>query len=77
MLYDDLDECGGSGRERIYVCIWLIHDVIQQNLTHIAKQLHSSKKKKKKKERKAAESNDTENEYYLYQTCKLRHRKVK
>ena len=51
MLYDDLDECGGSGRERIYVCIWLIHDVIQQNLTHIAKQLHSSKKKKKRKEK--------------------------
>ena len=76
MLCDDLDECGGSGRERIYVCIWLIHDVIQQNLTHIAKQLHSSKKKKKKK-RKAAESNDTENENYLYQRCKLRHRKVK
>ena len=49
MLCDDLDECGGSGRERIYVCIWLIHDVIQQNLTHIAKQLHSSKKKKKEK----------------------------
>ena len=51
MLCDDLDECGGSGRERIYVCIWLIHDVIQQNLTHIAKQLHSSKKKKKKQQK--------------------------
>ena len=51
MLCDDLDECGGSGRERIYVCIWLIHDVIQQNLTHIAKQLHSSKKEKKRKEK--------------------------
>ena len=57
------------------VYIRLMHDAVQQDLTCIASNYIPVKTEKKKK--KAAESNDTENEYYLYQTGKLRHRKVK
>ena len=56
------------------VYIRLMHDAVQQDLTRIASNYIPVKTEKKEK---AAESNDTENEYYLYQTGKLRHRKVK
>lgn len=42
MLHGDLDEwdgCGGkeAQRERVYVCIWMIHAVVQQKLTQNCK----------------------------------------
>ena len=53
MLHGDLDGwdvCGGKEvqRERVYVCIWIIHVVVQQKLTQNCKAPIPQFKKKKK-----------------------------
>ena len=52
MLHGDLDGwdgCGGKEvqRERVYVCIWMIHAVVQQKLTQNCKAPILQLKKKK------------------------------
>lgn len=53
MFHSDLDEwdvCGGKEvqRERVYVCIWMIHVVVQQRLTQNCKAPIPQLKKKKR-----------------------------
>ena len=55
MFHSDLDEwdvCGGKEvqRERVYVCLWMIHVVVQQRLTQNCKAPIPQLKKKKKKD---------------------------
>ena len=59
MLCDDLEgwdrEAGREAQERgdmgIYVCIWLIHFVVQQKVNSIVKELYSNKDLLKKNKR--------------------------